>query len=81
MAKRDQILEGLRARGVMAQVHYPTVVHLQDCYKILGYGKGDFPVAEETAGRILSLPMYPELTEAQLDYVAQVLEEILKGNT
>ena len=79
--KRDRILADLRAKGVMAQVHYPTVVHLQECYKNLGYKKGDFPVVETAAGRILSLPMYAELTEPQLDYVAEVMEETLRRNT
>ena len=43
---RDKILNYLRANGVMAQVHYPKVVHLQNCFNYLGYKKGDFPVAE-----------------------------------
>jgi dTDP-4-amino-4,6-dideoxygalactose transaminase len=81
LAERDTILEALRARGVLAQVHHPTVIHLQECYKTLEYRKGDFPVAEQSADRILSLPIYPELTETQLDYVTQVLEDIMEEKT
>ena len=77
-AKRDQVLHSLRNRGVMAQVHYPAVVHLQECYRALGYGKGDFPAAERAAGRILSIPMFAELTTEQMEYTAHALKDILK---
>jgi dTDP-4-amino-4,6-dideoxygalactose transaminase len=71
--RRDECLAFLRARGVMAQVHYPTCIHLQPCYANLGYRSGDFPVAEAAKDRILSLPMYPELTEDQMKTVADTL--------
>ena len=63
----------------MAQVHYPAVNHLQECYRSLGYKAGDFPVAESAAGRILSLPLFPEMTLDQVDYVADLLSRILNG--
>ncbi len=72
---RNRVLEDLRSKGVMAQVHYPSVVHLQDCYASLGYDKGDFPVTEAAADRMLSLPMYAELTKQQMDYVVTILSE------
>ncbi|MEK7244878.1 MAG: DegT/DnrJ/EryC1/StrS family aminotransferase [Pseudomonadota bacterium] len=71
--RRDECLAFLRAEGVMAQVHYPTCVHLQPCYAELGYRPGDFPAAEAAKDRMLSLPMYPELTEAQIGTVADAL--------
>ena len=77
-AKRDQVLHSLRDRGVMAQVHYPAVVHLQECYRKLGYGKGDFPAAERAAERILSIPMFAELTAEQMEYTAYALTDILE---
>ncbi|MAI12143.1 MAG: hypothetical protein CBD27_10795 [Rhodospirillaceae bacterium TMED167] len=76
-AKRDQVLHSLRNRGVMAQVHYPAGVHLQECYRTLGYAKGDFPVAERAANRILSIPMFAELTTEQMEYTAHALKDIL----
>ena len=62
----------------MAQVHYPAVIHLQPSYAELGYRKGDFPVAEAAAERILSLPMYAELTKSQIDEVATALGQFLR---
>lgn len=68
--RREELRDFLLARGVGTQVHYPNPIHLQDCAKGLGYKLGDFPVAEAQATRILSLPVYPELTEAELETVA-----------
>ena len=76
--RRDECLAFLRAQGVMAQVHYPACVHLQPCYAELGYRPGDFPAAEAAKDRILSLPMYPELTEAQMRTVADALAAFLR---
>ena len=74
---RDKILYYLRDNGVMAQVHYPKVVHLQNCFNYLGYKKGDFPVAEAAADRILSLPIYAEILEEQIDIVIETLAKAL----
>ena len=71
--RRDEVQKRLGAAGVQTGIHYPIPVHLQEAYESLGYRAGTFPVTEAAAGRILSLPMYPELTDAQVDYVAQVL--------
>jgi dTDP-4-amino-4,6-dideoxygalactose transaminase len=68
--QRDALREYLLARGIETQIHYPKPIHLQSCASDLGYDAGSFPVAERQAGRILSLPVYPELTEAQLEAVA-----------
>jgi dTDP-4-amino-4,6-dideoxygalactose transaminase len=76
--RRDAVLKKLTAAGVMAQVHYPVPVHLQPCYKNLGYKKGSFPITERTCSRILSLPMFPEITEAQQAFVAESLKQALK---
>ena len=75
---RDACLAHLRERGIMAQVHYPGVIHLQACYRDLGYGRGDFPVAERAAGRILSLPIYPKIGDAEIDRVVATLAAFLK---
>ena len=68
--RREELRDFLLARGVGTQIHYPNPIHLQDCAKELGHKLGDFPVAEAQAKRILSLPVYPELTEAELETVA-----------
>ena len=70
---RDTILDGLRAAGIGAGVHYPVPVHLSEAYAHLGYSRGDFPVTEAAAERLLSLPMFPHITSAQQEYVVQVL--------
>jgi dTDP-4-amino-4,6-dideoxygalactose transaminase len=73
-ASRDQLRAKLEADGVQTGIHYPVPVHLQPAYASLGYGPGDFPHAETAAREVLSLPMFPELTEEQIDTVAAVLK-------
>ena len=68
----------LAERGVATAIHYPTLVPFQPAYAHLGYRRGHFPVAEGVAGRCMSLPMYPELSDQQLEYVAQSLQDCLK---
>ena len=57
------------ANGVPTLIYYPLPLHRQRCYDGQGWKAGDYPVAEATSGRILPLPMYPELTDAQVDHV------------
>ena len=77
--KRDAVVAGLRDHGIDAGIHYPIPVHLQKAYADLGYGPGDFPCTEQAAEEVLSLPMYPELTEAQIRAVSVVLREVLRA--
>jgi len=70
---RDRVVAELNAAGVGAAIHYPTPVHLTEAFSYLGYGRGTFPVAEAAASRILSLPMFPHLTRAQQERVAEAL--------
>ncbi|HEX4034194.1 MAG TPA: DegT/DnrJ/EryC1/StrS family aminotransferase [Solirubrobacteraceae bacterium] len=74
---RDEVLSALRARGIGAAVHYPTPIHLQPAWHHLGYGRGDFPVAEHLAEHCLSLPCFAGITEEEQIYVAQELAEAL----
>jgi dTDP-4-amino-4,6-dideoxygalactose transaminase len=76
--ERDRIAKELMERGIGTVVHYPIPFHLQGGYKKLGYSEGDFPVAEGLAKRILSLPIYPEITEEQIAYVSDSLKELLR---
>lgn len=70
---RDRVLARLHEAGVGAGVHYPTPIHLTGAYAHLGHGPGDFPVAEEAAGQILSLPLHAHLGEADQEMVVEVL--------
>lgn len=78
-ADRARTKAALDAAGIANGVHYPTPVHLQPAYADLGYGKGDFPVAESLAERFLSLPMYGELTDDQAEQVAQAVVAAERG--
>jgi dTDP-4-amino-4,6-dideoxygalactose transaminase len=68
---RDEVMETLGHEGIGSGVHYPIPIHRQEAYRSLGYGPGSFPIAEKCAAEFVSLPMFPELTSEQLDYVVQ----------
>ena len=71
--ERDAVREKIGADGIESGIHYPVPLHLQPAYATLGYCTGDFPVSERLAPRILSLPMFPEITDAQVEYVVERL--------
>jgi dTDP-4-amino-4,6-dideoxygalactose transaminase len=71
--RRDALYEALQETGIQVGIHYPVPVHLQEAYADLGYGPGDFPEAERVAGRILSLPVYPELSETAVNRIADCI--------
>lgn len=75
-ASRKQVFEALRAKGIGVNVHY-IPVHTQPYYENLGFKLGDFPVAEAYYDSAISLPMYPDLTDDQIEYVYQILKEVL----
>ena len=76
--KRDKLREFLAQEGVGTDVYYPLPLHLQECYQDLGYAKGDFPHAEQAARETLALPIYPELTPEQQEYVVSKIEEFFR---
>lgn len=71
--KRDELRAYLGEQGVGTEVYYPIPMHLQDCYRGLGYRRGDFPVSEQASQDVLSLPVYAELSEEQLAYVVETV--------
>jgi dTDP-4-amino-4,6-dideoxygalactose transaminase len=71
--KRDALREHLTAAGVGSSVYYPVPLHLQECFAYLGYREGQFPESERACREVLSLPVFPELSEAQMDYVARTV--------
>jgi dTDP-4-amino-4,6-dideoxygalactose transaminase len=74
--EREALEQRLKAKQIQTGIHYPVPAHLQEACASLGYKAGDFPVTEAAAPRILSLPMFAELTDAQIDYVC----DAVKGN-
>jgi len=72
-AQRDELKDHLINRGIRASIHYPIPVHLQPAYQDLEYKRGAFPVTESYAQQLLSLPMYAEMTQAQIEFVAKTI--------
>jgi dTDP-4-amino-4,6-dideoxygalactose transaminase len=79
--KRQAWQEALLAQGVQSGIHYPTPVHLLPAFADLGYHTGQFPHSEQAANEVLSLPMFPELTEAQCEEVARAVRNLASGGT
>jgi len=78
--RRDDLRTYLADRGIGTQVHYPVPIHLQQSAEFLGYRKGDLPVTERLADEVLSVPMYPELTDEQVARVATTIREFMKAH-
>jgi dTDP-4-amino-4,6-dideoxygalactose transaminase len=77
--RRDALQEHLGRQGIGTGLHYPLPLHLQKAYAGLGVGAGSLPVTERVAQSILSLPMFPELTDRQIDRVAQAIRDFYRG--
>ena len=80
VSHRDTFKEYLLSRGINCGIHYPVPVHLQPAYHDLGYKRGDFPVTEDCAQKIISLPMYGELTPELIARVAEAACEFADRN-
>lgn len=75
--ERERLLAGMKEQGIECGIHYPVPVHLQEAYAFLGVPAGSFPVAEQCAREVMSLPMYPELSRAQTEAVGEALRGVL----
>ncbi len=75
--KRDMLRQGLNDAGIGCDIYYPVPLHLQECFNDMGLKVGDFPVSEKVANEILAIPIYPESTREQRQYVVDTIEKIL----
>lgn len=73
--QRDKLKNFLEAQGIECGLHYPLPLHLQPCYRFLGYRAGDFPVAERAAAECLSLPIYPELSDEHIEFTCSRIHD------
>ena len=74
---RDELRQYLQEKGIVTGIHYPIPVHLTKAFESLGYKRGDFPITEDRSRNILSLPMYPELTQGQIEYVVKEINSFM----
>lgn len=78
--KRDALREFMTKHEIGTEIYYPVPFHLQECFADLGYKKGDFPVSEFSANTSIALPIYPELSDEQLQYVVSVIKKFFNEN-
>ena len=75
---RDKLMHYLKENGISCGIHFPIPLHLQPAYKYLEYKEGDFPIAEKLSREILSIPLYPELTDEQKEYIVKKIKEFFQ---
>lgn len=77
--RRDDLQLYMREMGVPSAIFYPMPLHLQKCFSYLGHSEGDFPEAEKAASEVLALPIYPELSEKNQEYVVTTIRDFYKS--
>ena len=73
---RDDLMKSLAEREISSGIHYPVPLHLQEAYRYMGLGRGSFPMSEQCADEIVSLPMFAELAEEQIEYIGDVIKQL-----
>ena len=76
--ERDRLKKFLMEEGIGTDIYYPAPLHLQECYAFLKYGRGDLPISEKASEETLALPIYPEMTEEQQDYIVERIKNFYK---
>lgn len=74
---RDELRKSLTENEIGTEIYYPVPFHMQECFAYLGYKKGDFPVSELCAKDSIALPIYPELTNEQIDFTVQTIHKFI----
>ncbi len=77
--QRDKLSKYLLSKGISTIMHYPIPIHLQPAYKDLGFKKGVFPITEKVADEVLSLPMFPELTDEEIKYICDQIKSFYRA--
>ena len=77
--RRDALLQYLQSRGIGVVIHYPKPIHLHGAYKHLGYEAGSFPVAEQLSNQVISFPIFPEITDEQIAFVAEAVKDFFES--
>ncbi|RAP34140.1 transcriptional regulator [Candidatus Marinamargulisbacteria bacterium SCGC AG-410-N11] len=78
--KRDQLMDVLQEYTIGHAIYYPVPLHLQGCFSHLGYQEGNLPVSEKAAKEVVSIPVFPELTQSELDYTVAVINQFIESN-
>jgi dTDP-4-amino-4,6-dideoxygalactose transaminase len=73
VARREELQGHLKAKEIGSAIYYPLSLHLQPCFEYLGYKRGAFPESEKATKEVISLPVYPELNQSQLDEVIEAV--------
>jgi len=76
--RRDALREHLSERGIGTIIYYPKPLHLQECFAHLGYKEGQLPQSEAASREVFSLPVFPEMTAAEQNYVAETIRDFMK---
>jgi dTDP-4-amino-4,6-dideoxygalactose transaminase len=74
---RDKLFTHLKEETIGCEIYYPVPMHVQECFRYLGYKEGDLPESEKAADEVLALPVYPELTAEQKNYIIQTILEFV----